>query len=111
MVPVGSHWGVPALLTRGWLGTWAEVGLSVTELPHLGLGGPHPSYVLQLQYLNRYYQIIREKVGPELQRRQLQEEFSWLQRHTEPLTARAAPTTSLAPLVTVSALAILGWSV
>ncbi|XP_060263576.1 xaa-Pro aminopeptidase 2 isoform X2 [Ovis aries] len=65
----------------------------------------------QLQYLNRYYQIIREKVGPELQRRQLQEEFSWLQRHTEPLTARAGPTTSLAPLVTVSALAILGWSV
>ncbi|KAM9667832.1 xaa-Pro aminopeptidase 2 isoform 2-T2 [Dama dama] len=65
----------------------------------------------QLQYLNRYYQIIREKVGPELQRRQLQEEFSWLQRHTEPLTARAASTASLAPLVTVSVLTILGWSV
>lgn len=87
------------------------MGLGVTELPHLGLGGPHPSYVLQLQYLNRYYQIIREKVGLELQRRQLQEEFSWLQRHTEPLTARAVPTASLAPLVTVSVLTILGWSV
>ncbi|XP_057574285.1 xaa-Pro aminopeptidase 2 [Hippopotamus amphibius kiboko] len=66
----------------------------------------------QLQYVNRYYQTIREKVGPELQRRQLLEEFSWLQRHTELLTARAAPTASLAPLMTVSTLAaILGWSV
>lgn len=88
-----------------------DLGRAGTKLPHLGLRGPHSSYVLQLQYLNRYYQIIREKVGPELQRRQLQEEFSWLQWHTEPLTARAAPTASLAPLVTVSALAILGWSV
>ncbi|XP_073655576.1 xaa-Pro aminopeptidase 2 isoform X3 [Tursiops truncatus] len=65
----------------------------------------------QLQYLNRYYQTIREKVGPELQRRQLLKEFSWLQRHTEPLASRAAPTASLAPLMTVSALTILSWSV
>ncbi|EPY75553.1 xaa-Pro aminopeptidase 2 precursor [Camelus ferus] len=65
----------------------------------------------QLQYLNRYYQTIREKVGPELQRRQLSEELSWLQRHTEPLSARAAPAASWAPLMTVSTLAILGWSV
>ncbi|XP_061033703.1 xaa-Pro aminopeptidase 2 isoform X1 [Eubalaena glacialis] len=65
----------------------------------------------QLQYLNRYYQTIRETVGPELQRRQLPEEFSWLQRHTEPLAARAAPTASLAPLMTVSVLTILSWSV
>ncbi|XP_006204058.1 xaa-Pro aminopeptidase 2 [Vicugna pacos] len=65
----------------------------------------------QLQYLNRYYQTIREKVGPELQRRQLPEELSWLQRHTEPLSARAAPAASWAPLMTVSTLAILGWSV
>uniref|UniRef100_A0A8C0JMR2 Xaa-Pro aminopeptidase 2 n=1 Tax=Canis lupus dingo TaxID=286419 RepID=A0A8C0JMR2_CANLU len=64
-----------------------------------------------LQYLNHYYQTIREKVGPELQRRQLQEEFQWLQRHTEPLSARALRTTSLAPLLVVSSLIILGWSV
>ena len=88
--------------------------LDGTKLPHLdslAWGGPYPSYLLQLQYLNRYYQTIREKVGPELQRRQLLEEFSWLQRHTEPLAARAAPTASLAPLMTVSALTILSWSV
>ncbi|XP_069319628.1 xaa-Pro aminopeptidase 2 [Eulemur rufifrons] len=63
-----------------------------------------------LQYLNLYYQTIREKVGPELLRRQLLEEHEWLQQHTEPLSARAPGTTSLASLLTASALAILGWS-
>ncbi|XP_003796978.1 xaa-Pro aminopeptidase 2 [Otolemur garnettii] len=63
------------------------------------------------QYLNRYYQTIREKVGPELQRRQLLEEYAWLQQHTEPLSARAPGTTSLASVLTASALAILSWSV
>ncbi|XP_008152124.2 xaa-Pro aminopeptidase 2 [Eptesicus fuscus] len=65
----------------------------------------------QLQYLNRYYQTIREKVGPELQQRQLLEEFEWLQQHTEPLSARAPHTTFLASLLAASTLAILGWSV
>nr|XP_058147044.1 xaa-Pro aminopeptidase 2 isoform X2 [Dasypus novemcinctus] len=65
----------------------------------------------QLQYLNHYYQTIREKVGPELQRRQLLEEFAWLQQHTEPLSARAPRTTSLAAVLAASTLAVLGWSV
>ncbi|XP_024422913.2 xaa-Pro aminopeptidase 2 [Desmodus rotundus] len=65
----------------------------------------------QLQYLNRYYQTIREKVGPELQRRKLLEEFEWLQQHTEPLSASALRTTFLASLLSVSTLAILDWSV
>ncbi|XP_046528611.1 xaa-Pro aminopeptidase 2 [Equus quagga] len=64
----------------------------------------------QLQYVNRYYQTIREKVGPELQRRQLLEEFAWLQQHTEPLSARAPRAASLVSLLAVSVLAILGWS-
>ncbi|GAB1302749.1 Xaa-Pro aminopeptidase 2 [Apodemus speciosus] len=64
----------------------------------------------QLQYLNRYYQTIREKIGPELQRRQLLEEFAWLERHTEPLSARAPHITSLTSLWAASALAILSWS-
>ncbi|XP_052027456.1 xaa-Pro aminopeptidase 2 [Apodemus sylvaticus] len=64
----------------------------------------------QLQYLNRYYQTIREKIGPELQRRQLLEEFAWLERHTEPLSARAPHITSLTSLWIASALAILSWS-
>lgn len=65
----------------------------------------------QLQYLNRYYQTIREKVGPELEKRQLLEELKWLQQHTEPLSAKAPRTTFLASLLAVSTLAILGWSV
>ncbi|KAF6091819.1 X-prolyl aminopeptidase 2 [Phyllostomus discolor] len=65
----------------------------------------------QLQYLNRYYQTIREKVGPELQRRKLLEEFEWLQQHTEPLSAGAPCTTFLASLLAVSTLVILNWSV
>ncbi|XP_036126713.1 xaa-Pro aminopeptidase 2 [Molossus molossus] len=65
----------------------------------------------QLQYLNRYYQTIREKVGPELQRRQLLEEFEWLQQHTEPLSARAPCTAFLSSLLAASTLAILGWSI
>ncbi|KAG8523419.1 Xaa-Pro aminopeptidase 2 [Galemys pyrenaicus] len=65
----------------------------------------------QLQYLNDYYQTIQEKVGPELQRRQLHKEFEWLQKQTEPLFGRARSTTSLASLVVFSSLAVLGWSV
>ncbi|KGL82241.1 Xaa-Pro aminopeptidase 2, partial [Tinamus guttatus] len=38
----------------------------------------------QIQYLNAYYETIRERVGPELRRQQLEEEFAWLQRNTEP---------------------------
>nr|KAF6436686.1 X-prolyl aminopeptidase 2 [Rousettus aegyptiacus] len=61
----------------------------------------------QLQYLNHYYQTIREKVGPELQRRQLLEELAWLQQHTEPLSAKAPHITSLFSLLAVSTLVIL----
>ncbi|XP_057615855.1 xaa-Pro aminopeptidase 2 isoform X2 [Chionomys nivalis] len=64
----------------------------------------------KLQYLNRYYQTIREKVGPELQRRQLLEELAWLEEHTKPLSAMAPHTTSLASLWVASTLAILSWS-
>ncbi|XP_042538331.1 xaa-Pro aminopeptidase 2 [Dipodomys spectabilis] len=64
----------------------------------------------QLQYLNHYHQTILEKVGPELQRRQLLEELAWLQRHTEPLSARATSTASLASVWVASTLAILCWN-
>lgn len=64
----------------------------------------------QLRYLNRYYQTIRETVGPELQRRQLLEEFAWLERHTKPLSALAPHFTSLTSVWVASALAILSWS-
>ncbi|CAH6779968.1 xaa-Pro aminopeptidase 2 [Phodopus roborovskii] len=64
----------------------------------------------QLQYLNHYYQTIREKVGPELQRRQLLEEFEWLEQHTKPLSAMAPITTSLTSMWVAFPLAILSWT-
>ncbi|XP_039106721.1 xaa-Pro aminopeptidase 2 [Hyaena hyaena] len=65
----------------------------------------------QIQYLNHYYETIRKKVGPELQQRQLLEEFEWLQQHTEPLSAKAPHTTPLASLLAVFSLAIFSCSV
>ncbi|NXJ54708.1 XPP2 aminopeptidase, partial [Spizaetus tyrannus] len=38
----------------------------------------------QIRYLNAYYETIRARVGPELQRQRLEEEYRWLQRNTEP---------------------------
>ncbi|NWX72264.1 XPP2 aminopeptidase, partial [Alca torda] len=38
----------------------------------------------QIRYLNAYYETIRARVGPELQRQGLEEEYRWLQRSTEP---------------------------
>ncbi|NXL10589.1 XPP2 aminopeptidase, partial [Mesembrinibis cayennensis] len=38
----------------------------------------------QIRYLNAYYETIRARVGPELQRQQLEEAYRWLQRNTEP---------------------------
>ncbi|XP_004713130.1 xaa-Pro aminopeptidase 2 [Echinops telfairi] len=65
----------------------------------------------QLQYLNGYYRTIREKVGPELRRHQLLEEWEWLQRHTEPLDSRAPRTAPLATALAASTLAMLSWSI
>ncbi|XP_061224945.1 xaa-Pro aminopeptidase 2 [Neopsephotus bourkii] len=51
----------------------------------------------QVRYLNTYYESIRARVGQELQRQQLQEEYDWLQRSTEPFplgSAAAATATS-----------------
>lgn len=70
----------------------------------------HTHFSLQLQYLNRYYQTIREKVGPELQHRQLLEEFAWLEHHTKPLSARAPQSTSLTSIWVALSIAILSWS-
>lgn len=120
------RWGAkcinPLWGSTGYL--WVRGPKGAAELPQQGTGwyqdlsswqltlGMTSSLLpLQLQYLNRYYQTIREKVGPELQRRQLLEEFEWLQQHTEPLSARAPRATFLASLLAASTLAILGWSV
>ncbi|KAL1766088.1 xaa-Pro aminopeptidase 2 [Sigmodon hispidus] len=54
-----------------------------------------------LQYLNKYYRTIRETIGPELLRRQLLEEFAWMERHTQPLSAIAPHSNSLTSILTL----------
>ncbi|XP_019473650.2 xaa-Pro aminopeptidase 2 [Meleagris gallopavo] len=51
-----------------------------------------------IQYLNAYYETIRARVGPELQRQQLEEEYRWLQRNTEPFPFSSAASTTTAML-------------
>lgn len=55
---------------------------------------------MQIKYLNAYYETIRARVGPELQRQQLEEEYRWLQRNTEPFPL--ASTTAAAATVTAT---------
>lgn len=51
---------------------------------------------LQIRYLNTYYKTIRARVGPELQQQQLEEEYRWLQRNTEPFPLGSAATATAA---------------
>lgn len=59
---------------------------------------------MQIKYLNAYYETIRARVGPELQWQQLEEEYRWLQRNTEPfpLASAAAAATVTATLGTLA---------
>ncbi|XP_027753671.1 xaa-Pro aminopeptidase 2 [Empidonax traillii] len=64
----------------------------------------------QIQYLNSYYKRIRERVGPELQRQQLEEAYKWLQESTKPFPVGSAitiTTTTRAMLVLTSLLSVL----
>ncbi|XP_061862958.1 xaa-Pro aminopeptidase 2 [Colius striatus] len=63
----------------------------------------------QIQYLNNYYETIRARVGPELQRQQLQEEHRWLQRSTEPFAvgSTAAAGATLGTLALACLLSVL----
>lgn len=70
----------------------------------------------QLRYLNRYHQMVREKMGPVLERRGLLEELTWLRKHTEPLAeplpGGAPSPVSLAMLMAISSILVnLGWSI
>uniref|UniRef100_A0A663MAG1 Xaa-Pro aminopeptidase 2 n=1 Tax=Athene cunicularia TaxID=194338 RepID=A0A663MAG1_ATHCN len=64
----------------------------------------------QIRYLNTYYETIRARVGPELQRQRLEEEYLWLQRNTEPFPLGSAATTTTATTILgtlISLLAVL----
>ncbi|XP_015676063.1 xaa-Pro aminopeptidase 2 [Protobothrops mucrosquamatus] len=58
----------------------------------------------QIQYINKYYETIRQIIGPELQRRQLEEEYRWLEKNTEPFSHASLLAASLGTLA-VSTLA------
>ncbi|XP_014746511.1 PREDICTED: xaa-Pro aminopeptidase 2 [Sturnus vulgaris] len=61
----------------------------------------------QISYLNSYYNKIRERVGPELQRQRLEEEFAWLQESTEPFPLSSARTVAAGTLVLAPLLSVL----
>ncbi|XP_075752724.1 xaa-Pro aminopeptidase 2 [Pelodiscus sinensis] len=61
----------------------------------------------QIRYLNAYYEAIRRRVGPELQRRQLEEEFAWLQRNTEPFSGGSLVAASLGTLAVTTLVSTL----
>ncbi|XP_072837135.2 xaa-Pro aminopeptidase 2 [Pogona vitticeps] len=52
----------------------------------------------QIQYIDNYHKLIRQHIGPELQRRHLQEEYQWLQRNTQPLSCASLLAASLSTL-------------
>lgn len=99
-----------AILGRvGWLDgeQGGHAGSDGGQAPGRTLAAPRGAR-LQIQYLNTYYKTIRARVGAELRRQQLEEEYDWLQRSTEPFplgsAAAAAATATLGTLALCSLL-------
>uniref|UniRef100_A0A8C3P2Y9 Xaa-Pro aminopeptidase 2 n=1 Tax=Chrysemys picta bellii TaxID=8478 RepID=A0A8C3P2Y9_CHRPI len=65
------------------------------------------SFLSEDQYLNTYYETIRQRVGPELQRRQLEEEYEWLRRNTQPFSRGTLVAASLGTLAITSLVSTL----
>ncbi|XP_074863802.1 xaa-Pro aminopeptidase 2 [Carettochelys insculpta] len=61
----------------------------------------------QIQYLNAYYETIRQHVGPELQQHRLAEEYEWLWRNTQPFSRGTLVATSLGTLAIASLVSLL----
>jgi len=62
---------------------------------------------LQIRYLNAHYETIRARVGPELRRQRLEEEYGWLQRSTEPFPLGSAAAAAGTPTLTALLAALL----
>uniref|UniRef100_A0A665UGW3 X-prolyl aminopeptidase (aminopeptidase P) 2, membrane-bound n=1 Tax=Echeneis naucrates TaxID=173247 RepID=A0A665UGW3_ECHNA len=60
----------------------------------------------QLQWLNKYYETIREVVGPELDKQKLYEEKDWMLRNTEPFTSPGSSASTSISSLTLIALAV-----
>ncbi|XP_075291801.1 xaa-Pro aminopeptidase 2 [Opisthocomus hoazin] len=61
----------------------------------------------QIRYLNAHYETIRARVGPELRRQRLEEEYGWLQRSTEPFPLGSAAAAAGTPTLTALLAALL----
>ncbi|EMP32095.1 Xaa-Pro aminopeptidase 2 [Chelonia mydas] len=61
----------------------------------------------KIQYLNTHYETIRQLVGPELQRQQLEEEYEWLRRNTQPFSRGTLVAASLGTLAITSLVSAL----
>ncbi|KAG8144505.1 putative Xaa-Pro aminopeptidase 2 protein [Naja naja] len=57
-----------------------------------------PYLTFKIQYINKYYETIRQVIGPELQRRHLEEEYQWLEKNTEPFSHASLLAASLSTL-------------
>ncbi|XP_058505376.1 xaa-Pro aminopeptidase 2 [Solea solea] len=60
----------------------------------------------QLQWLNKYYETIRELLGPELDKQGLREEKDWMLRNTEPFLSPGSSASVCSSSLTLLALAI-----
>uniref|UniRef100_A0A8C8ASQ2 X-prolyl aminopeptidase 2 n=1 Tax=Otus sunia TaxID=257818 RepID=A0A8C8ASQ2_9STRI len=78
---------------------WAGRGGTALRGLHQARPGDTPQVGLEIRYLNTYYETIRARVGPELQRQRLDEEYRWLQRNTEPFPLGSAATTTTATTI------------
>ncbi|XP_053129371.1 xaa-Pro aminopeptidase 2 isoform X2 [Hemicordylus capensis] len=52
----------------------------------------------KIEYIDRYHMAVRKRIGPELQERQLDEEYQWLLQKTQPLSHTSLLATSLGTL-------------
>lgn len=100
----GGQRGAATLRGEGWPdgGHGEDVGSDGGQAPGRTPAAPRGAR-LQIQYLNTYYETIRARVGAELRRQQLEEEYGWLQRSTEPFPlASAAAAATLGTLGTLA---------
>ncbi|XP_070769429.1 xaa-Pro aminopeptidase 2 [Enoplosus armatus] len=60
----------------------------------------------QLQWLNKYYEMIRRLVGPELDKQGLREEKDWMLKNTEPFMESGSSASVCSSSLTLTALAV-----
>lgn len=78
--PVALHMSKAVLLSAGLSDWWCRLAVLQGFIV----------VVLQLNWLNSYYEMIRRLVGPELKKQDLKEEYDWMMKHTAPFLIAGA---------------------